>query len=567
MTFNRVPQWQQSLDPKLVRRLNNPLMKQGVINGRMARRIIERSPDILEKLPLLAQQMQRWSTTIDLESESTPIVYVQHQEQRSQAVEQQTINPNFASPDSSQGNKQVLIVNAKSIPVDITLSNQDQTTPLVNQRSQSTELTLTPDNSLPNLPNNISSTPSESAIQRKIATSDILPIVNINPEQSSSLNENPQIPLVQQLTPPISNIEKPLVNLPNNISSTPSESAIQRKTETTENLPIVNINPEQSSSLNENPQIPLVQQPTPTISNIEKPLVNLANQISSTPSESPIQRKIATSENLPIVNVNSQQLSSFPLNENPQIPLVQQPTPTISNIEKPLVNLVNQISSTSEGVSTNTNNKSSPSTSVIPIIDSSLSKIQPKLENSVVVYSQPIRPKLAANEPMLLIEEFKRNNPSVVTNGNKRVEKMTQSTVANAQSKLPVVKINSEPSLPEFESLVLSTSPIAKKKASTLNSSQLTPQMNLVTTTNYNITSSPDETLISNNIASNQGIMASTPSPNSQPPKVNQINQTSIAGVSRPPQIDVDALADKVERKIMRRLVIESERRGKKKWR
>ncbi|WP_035081690.1 hypothetical protein, partial [Aphanizomenon flos-aquae] len=219
MTFNRVPQWQQSLDPKLVRRLNNPLMKQGVIDGRMARRIIERSPDILEKLPLLAQQMQRWSTTIHLESESTPIVYVQHQEQRSQAVEQQTINPNFASPDSSQGNKQVLIVNAKSIPVDMDLSNQDQMTPLVNQRSQSTELTLPPDNSLPNLPNNISSTPSESPIQRKTETPTNLPIVNVNSEQSSSLTENPQITLVQQLAPTISNIEKPLVNLANNISS------------------------------------------------------------------------------------------------------------------------------------------------------------------------------------------------------------------------------------------------------------------------------------------------------------------------------------------------------------
>ncbi|MDK2407753.1 hypothetical protein QHH03_00945, partial [Aphanizomenon sp. 202] len=266
-----------------------------------------------------------------------------------------------------------------------------------------------------------------------------------------------------------------------------------------------------------------------------------------------------------IVNVNSEQSSS--LTENPQIPLVQQLAPTISNIEKPLVNLANNISSTSEGISTNTNNRSSPSTSVIPIIDGSISKIKPKLENSVVVYSQPISPKLAANEPMLLIEEFKRNNPLVVTNGNKRVEKITQSTVANAQSKLPVVKINSEPSLPEFESLVLSTSPSAKKKASTLNSSQLTSQMNLGTTTNYNVTSSPAETSITNNIASNQGIMASTPSINSQLLKVNQINQTSIAGVSRPPQIDVDDLADKVERKIMRRLVVESERRGKNKWR
>ncbi|WP_035080970.1 hypothetical protein, partial [Aphanizomenon flos-aquae] len=98
-------------------------------------------------------------------------------------------------------------------------------------------------------------TPSESPIQRKTETPANLPIVNVNSEQSSSLTENPQIPLVQQLAPTISNIEKPLVNLANNISSTPSESPIQRKTETPANLPIVNVNSEQSSSLTENPQI------------------------------------------------------------------------------------------------------------------------------------------------------------------------------------------------------------------------------------------------------------------------------------------------------------------------
>ncbi|NET62110.1 MAG: hypothetical protein F6K47_40160 [Symploca sp. SIO2E6] len=55
-------------------------------------------------------------------------------------------------------------------------------------------------------------------------------------------------------------------------------------------------------------------------------------------------------------------------------------------------------------------------------------------------------------------------------------------------------------------------------------------------------------------------------STNSEPPSINQISQTVVSEAKPPPQIDVKALTDKVEQKLMRRLVIESERRGKKRW-
>jgi len=128
MTSNNLQTWQQALNPKLVHRLNNRLTKPGMINNGMAKKIIERSPDMLNRLPLLAQQMQRWSTTIDLESEPIPIVYVQNQAQRSQAVEKQTINSRFPSSNINQGNKQLPVVKAKLVPV--------KKTPLQNQRSQ-----------------------------------------------------------------------------------------------------------------------------------------------------------------------------------------------------------------------------------------------------------------------------------------------------------------------------------------------------------------------------------------------------------------------------------------------
>ncbi|WP_017303723.1 hypothetical protein [Spirulina subsalsa] len=65
-------------DPKLVQRLNRPLQRPGVTNHRMAEHLIARSQYFLDRLPLLDQQLSRWSTVVELDPEQVPIVYVEN---------------------------------------------------------------------------------------------------------------------------------------------------------------------------------------------------------------------------------------------------------------------------------------------------------------------------------------------------------------------------------------------------------------------------------------------------------------------------------------------------------
>ena len=453
MTSNRLPTWQQFLNQKLVQRLNNPLTEPGIINNRMARKIIDRSPDMLDRLPLLAQQMQRWSTIVDLQSEEIPIVYVQHQEGKQ--------NSSFPSSDPNPGKKQLPLVKAKLIQSSASSPDGDKKQPLVDVRSQPTASALTQDSSLPNLPNKIYSIAKNSAtniISNKNYTSELSnPSISVTPTNENSANQ------------------------------------IQRKLDTATFS-------SESASLNLQPEMPVVYERTQTTSSgiSEQPLVNLSQPIANSSTD-----------------INNQDFLSIPI--SPINPVY------------------------------NRNN-------------------QNKFDNSAVVYSQLLSPKLDSTEPIFLIEEFERHNPSVVS---KEIKKIPQSPILNAKSDdLPVVEVNYGRSPPEFEPLIFSASPIAKQKASSLNGEALNYQPQNIATANHNRTSSThQETSIVN--SSNQSIItASTSSPNAhQQPKVNQTTKTSLAGVNLPPQIDVDALADKVERKIMRRLVVESERRGKKKWR
>ncbi|WP_245788922.1 hypothetical protein [Spirulina major] len=65
------------LDPKLVQRLTRPIHQPGVTNHRMADRLIDRAERLVNRLPLLDQQLARWSAIADLETEDIPIVYAQ----------------------------------------------------------------------------------------------------------------------------------------------------------------------------------------------------------------------------------------------------------------------------------------------------------------------------------------------------------------------------------------------------------------------------------------------------------------------------------------------------------
>ncbi|MEA5418998.1 hypothetical protein VB712_07135 [Spirulina sp. CCNP1310] len=66
-----------NLDPKLVQRLTRPIHQPGVTNHRMADRLIDRAERLVNRLPLLDQQLARWSAIADLETQDIPIVYAQ----------------------------------------------------------------------------------------------------------------------------------------------------------------------------------------------------------------------------------------------------------------------------------------------------------------------------------------------------------------------------------------------------------------------------------------------------------------------------------------------------------
>ncbi|MBE9083357.1 hypothetical protein IQ278_14680 [Tolypothrix sp. LEGE 11397] len=458
MTSNYLQKWQQSINPKLLERLHNRLTKPGMINHGMAQKIIERSPDMLNRLPLLAQQMQRWSTTIDLESESTPIVYVQNQNQSSQAVAKPTINFTFTASKINHNNQQIPL----------------QETHLQNPRSQ---LAVTPDNSLPNLAfktenpaiNSLEEAPYSAqslilsntlpissdianfSIPRQLdgeSSSLSLPVVKANAEilpENTSLTTNQSLPLVEQISPPTIQ-KKPLAHLE---SSSVGELTIQRKSDSSSasslSLPVVKANAEilpENTSLTTNQSLPLVEQiSSPTIQ--KQPLNKLE---SSSFSEFNIQRKLdneSSSLSLPVVKANSETLpEKTSLSTNQELPLVAQiSSPTIQ--KQPLDKL------------------ESSSFSEFPI--------QPKLDNESSSLSLPMvkansetlpeKTSLTANQELPLVAQI--SSPTIQKKplahlesssvGEFPIQRKSDSSSASSLS-LPVVKANSE-KLPEKTSL------------------------------------------------------------------------------------------------------------------
>ncbi|MDB9540221.1 hypothetical protein, partial [Anabaenopsis arnoldii] len=278
------------------------------------------------------------------------------------------------------------------------------------------------------------------------------------------------------------------------------------------------------------------------------PLVNVVNP------NSPIGETTSSpSVSLPVVSAEK----SFPNQSSQDIPLVNQLSP--SKFTDPLIDLVkknNTISPVIDSLNSTINIQNYTSNLNTPI--------QPKLRNTLVVYSRAKKPKSADNEQILLFEQLQTKKPSVVA---ENAEDSHQTTSVNDKLDLPIVKVNSESYLPELEPLIWSNYPIAKEKVNNLNSEQIAHQKNLISKDNHSTSSHQSPNHISNIIPVNETTNISYSSVNSHPPPINQSQKTSLEGVSIPPQINVDDLVEKVERRIMRRLVIESERRGKRKWR
>ncbi|MDB9447521.1 hypothetical protein, partial [Anabaena sp. CS-542/02] len=289
------------------------------------------------------------------------------------------------------------------------------------------------------------------------------------------------------------------------------------------------------------PENSLTNQPLQNI-----PLINLVNPNSSigetkSTSEIPIQRKLDTTSlpsiSLPVVTADN----SFTNQSLQNIPLINLVNPNSS------IGETTSLPSISLPVVTADNSFPNQSLQDIPLVERLSPSINIQHYRSTL--TTPIKRKL------------ENRNKVVVDSGAKKPKS------AYNQQILLKVKVNSEPYSPQLEPLIWSNSPISKQKGNNLNSQELNHQTSLMSTANHSTSSHQSQNPISNSISVNQTTNISHSSVNSHPPPIHRNQQNSLEGVSIPPQINVDDLVEKVERRIMRRLVIESERRGKKKWR
>lgn len=145
-------------------------------------------------------------------------------------------------------------------------------------------------------------------------------------------------------------------------------------------------------------------------------------------------------------------------------------------------------------------------------------------------------------------------------------EKLKQNAIQ--ENKLPVVQATSHLNslLPhQPDPLVFSLSP-AQRQTSAVNRTGLSSDEDRGALRQGNQTPAqlPIERLM--NRINETTVIQNNAAINSQSIAGIQINHTINPKAEPQPNVDLDALVDKVERKLMRRLVVESERRGQKRW-
>ncbi|GJD18494.1 hypothetical protein RIVM261_034500 [Rivularia sp. IAM M-261] len=508
---NVLSNWQDSLDDGLVNRLTRPLCQPGMMRMAMSQRIINRCDGFLNRLPLLSQQMQRWGNTNTITSESIPIVYAQ---------------PASFAQEESMKNREYSV----------------QPTVFQNQASA-------------------------NIIQRKLDFSQFLTTPTVNntiptPNRTDLSNFN----FSDEIQSPTSKIQ---INQ-TSISSSSSENRVVVPEVTSQDLvkteqmplPVKFTDSKTSSFLN--PNIPS-QQISDGVTTINQ------TSLSSSSSENRVvvpevtSQEVVKTEQMPLpVKFTDSKTSSF---LNPNIPFQQ------------ISDGVTKINQTSISSLENPVNKPFPI-------------IQAKLQNSFVSPSFPIVNHLnTLVSPKQTQQNKQHNNYPEDQDSTKQAKLVSQISSTN----LPIVTAknqNSSVNLTQEEISFSTTSPNPQKQPASILKTKPAHISNQINQSNNNISSLPLISVTSQISSSLKPHslplpLANSPSLRSSIRQPNLSNRNSIVSnteSSSPPptilssplstkatssqeatqsNIDVDTIASQVERKLMRRLVIESERRGK----
>ncbi|MDB9315289.1 hypothetical protein PN462_19395 [Spirulina sp. CS-785/01] len=661
------------INSRLLQRVTRPLNQPGIMNHRMADRLIERYERLVNRLPLLDQQMSRWSAIANLETEQVPIVYAQTPleegetptpkgfpsgdaartlqpqttPRESDALSPVTISPSppsqpetpFTNP-SPQGNTESLIeAKLEATQGDIEEIAQPKKN-LFDAQVQPFEdhsATATPAN--PEIPTTVVygedapplvPTPQEKSSQQTVNAPSEMPFVETSPHQSSSQvgergekttvsgNGEDAPPLVP--TQPESQSQHlPLLQLA--VQPTP-ESIIQAKYDTTASLTPV-FTPVKAESPWVASEFPTSTQSSDSFETLvcDLPLTSQTSiptahtsvtspQLSSTPLSSPIQRPafINLRQNLEIIGdraappegnhplvenpVTSPEIApSWPastlasVTENQPLDWITPDTPILAETPNPASPAAHSNRETTATVAPSTGpstpapvvipKKAANTVSAFPPQDQKQALAQPHLTSLQTSTSTPVvfaqRPETLTENPTEKATNSQPKPPTVPLTfpttqesahpANDVTTPLTQvePEMNPAISALPTIQIDSQLTPPTLETLVLSHAmkPQADSIASTQKIHSSTP------TTAHPIPKQSTEATVPR----------SPPSTQQNPPNASPSGQQAQSATKQtvtqnaPPEINLDALVAKVERKVLRRLVVESERRGKHKWR
>ncbi|MGK7924979.1 MAG: hypothetical protein AB4290_06915 [Spirulina sp.] len=551
--------WQNSLDRSLVDRLTRPLRQPGMMKMSMGWRIVNRYDRFLNRFPLLSQQMQRWGNINSRSPDTIPIVYARPEfaNEREIGTREDNLQANV-----SQNLPSVPVIQRKADPSQ-SLSVQTSDRRPVFENSDEPPSSVSADTlSEPTVPSS-SETPvvSSESIAEEFGNNNeesrvgevsnisqpTVPIIQAQPNHNSpSLSSLPIVNPDHRVLPvETSDRRLPFDNsadlsrshMSNETNSsfsadTPSEQTFPSSSET----PVVS-SPAIAEELGNHEEVPLVQEAIgishPTTPIIQAQQNNNWRSPSSVPVVNPEHRVLAveTSDRRPVFE-NSDEPPSSVSADTPSEPNLP------SSSETPVV------SSESIAEEFGNHNEESRVRKVPRISHPTVPIIQAQLNNN---WRSP------SSVPVV--------NPDHRGNWREEARVFTRNLPGDRpqSSQIPNLKINQTQSHENIDSLPIISAASPINSPVKFQSLPLYPAKNSASGTHQQSNrSNPNLRELNTNVSSSPRIFA-PPSPPTE---------TFIAPNAdrSPPKVDVDAIASQVERKLMRRLVIESERRGKNRW-
>jgi hypothetical protein len=508
--------WQDGINTRLLRRLIRPLAQPGMIEMSISQGIIERSDRFLNRLPLLSQQMQRWGNFSTESSESIPIVYAQ-------PISQQT-GENLVSPKSTIKN----LSTSGEMPLQAKMASSETVSQPTTELSSTNQFTaqesVLPIVSPLPITTNLS---TEMPWQAKMASSETAP------QPTTELSSTNQFTVQESVLPVVSPLP-----IPTNLSTEMPLQAKMAFSETSSQPSGVELSPQ--------PQLNSINRIQPSNAPIVSPQV-IDNDLSPK-GEMPLARDIGRDldRQLPIV-------PSQPQNSSGSLPVV------------------NPLNTAIFPKAENSTFKKSASSQQREF-DWQFPRVNPPIVDAEV-------PELVTNSINEQSNQAKINFENPVLPGVKNGEKITRS--------IPVVsphpKSLSQAWEKDFERFPGSNQVMdfSLSKMPSVDSDELKEEKSdrpfyssqslpIVTPIKYRESAQSSPLPLANQRSfANHSIEAEKKAiaPPSSPPKIIASaappTETAISSLPTSAKVDIDAIAVQVERKLMRRLVIESERRGK----